>query len=165
MRRHWLRTFWVALTIAMPTQILAKSDDPTPADEFVMNAWADPAECNLTNAAAVTFAELASGDRVASGTCVVVEGIREGRALFAKFSHAKSKGSQSSERLRNKRVGLYADWDSFGDSSGEPRQYRVIGITGRCETQWPGAMMVMGYCHYTGGPILLVSDMEEMTGD
>ncbi len=33
----------------------------------------------------------------------------------------------------------------------------MTGVVGRCETQWPGADMVMGYCHYTGGPILLVA--------
>lgn len=34
----------------------------------------------------------------------------------------------------------------------------MIGVIGQCETEWPDAMMVLGYCHYTGGPILKVAE-------
>jgi hypothetical protein len=42
----------------------------------------------------------------------------------------------------------------------------IVGIVGQCETEWPGAMMVLGYCHYTGGPILKVAEViPERTSD
>lgn len=35
----------------------------------------------------------------------------------------------------------------------------MIGVVGQCETEWPNAMMVLGYCHYTSGTILKVSQV------
>ena len=61
-------------------------------------------------------------------------------------------------------MGLYADWETLGDPFTGPKRVRVVGHVGQCETQWPDAAMVLGYCHYTGGPILLVSEMTELSG-
>jgi hypothetical protein len=35
----------------------------------------------------------------------------------------------------------------------------MVGIIGQCETEWPGAMMVLGYCHFTGRPILKIAEV------
>ena len=91
------------------------------------------------------------------GQCVAVEGYWAGRALFLSAQDASSDRSNVSRRLRKQRVGLYARWDTIGDSPEKPMRITFIGRVGECESQWPGAMMVMGYCHYTGGPILIVS--------
>ena len=138
---------------------LAFAQDDGEAGSVLMNAWADPAACNLENAAPVSFAQLASGDGGLTGACVVIDGYQMDRALFADLRDARSRRVATAESLSRKRVGLYADWTKVGNSPDEPERVRVVGEAGRCETQWPEALMVMGYCHYTGGPILIVSEI------
>jgi hypothetical protein len=141
-------------------------DEQEPADDtIIINAWSDPESCNIGIATRISFEDLASGDQIETGSCVVVEGIQSDRALFRTSRDARSKKSTSSDRLRGRRIGLYANWEAVGDPFAEPRRIRVVGLAGDCSTQWPGAMMVMGYCHYTGGPILLVSEMTELSGN
>lgn len=123
-----------------------------------MNAWSDPADCNRANAQHVPFSTLASGAEELLGECVAVEGFWMGRAIFSSIRDAKARRANTSDRLRGKRIGLYAQWERVGEPPSAPVHTMVVGRVGQCETQWPGAMMVMGYCHYTGGPILLVAD-------
>lgn len=82
---------------------------------------------------------------------------------FLSEKDALRKGSLFTPDLLGRRIGLYANWEMVGDPPSEPKWQRIVGRVGRCETQWPGAMMVMGFCHYAGGPILLVS--EAIRGD
>jgi hypothetical protein len=155
----------IAALTFQPAMSAAQSDRQPATDEIVINEWANKEACNSSNAERVSFAELSSGTNIAKGRCVAVEGFQKNRALFDSVRHAKSRRSANSEKLRGKRVGLYADWESFGDPFSKPERVRVLGLVGECETQWPGAMMLMGYCHYTGGPILLVSELTRLGSD
>ena len=157
MKTGWRLALSAAAAICLSAPSLAQ--DEGDAGSFLMNAWADPAVCNLENAAPVSFTQLASGDGTALGACVVVDGFQMDRALFAGLRDARSRRAATAERLRGNRVGLYADWTKVGNPPSEPERIKVVGEVGRCETQWPGALMVMGYCHYTGGPILIVSEI------
>jgi hypothetical protein len=154
-------------TLSMPLALSAQGADPAPHDEFIMNnAWSDPSDRNIENAKRVPFSDLASDAEKLLGECVAVEGYWFGRALFGSSKHAQMSRSLTSERLRGKRIGLYAQWDHVGDPPERPTQITFVGRVGQCETLWPDAMMVMGYCHYTGGSILLVSQTqsESLTG-
>lgn len=144
--------------LSMPLALSAQSADPATRDEFIMNAWSDPSDCNLDNAKQVSFSDLAADASNLLGECVSVEGYWRGRALFGSKKHAKRSRSTTTVRLRGQRIGLYAQWDSVGEPPDSPTKTIFAGRVGQCETQWPEAMMVMGYCHYTGGPILLVSE-------
>jgi hypothetical protein len=35
----------------------------------------------------------------------------------------------------------------------------MVGIMAHCESAWPHALMVLGYCHSSGGPILKVAEV------
>jgi hypothetical protein len=126
-------------------------------DVIIMNAWIDPANCNRVNAKPVTFSELTAEVDRFKGECVAVRGYRTGRALFRSARDARSHRSNTSEKLQGRRIGLYAQWELIGESSEKATQSLFVGRVGACETQWPDVIMVMGYCHYTSGPILLVS--------
>ena len=143
--------------LSLPFALAAQDIDPPPSDEFILNAWSDPVDCNFENAKQVSFSGLVAEAEELLGQCVVVEGFWSERALFFSQKHAKVRRSSTTERLRGKRIGLYAQWDLIGNPPQLPKRSIFVGRVGQCETQWPDAMMVMGYCHYTGGPILLVS--------
>ena len=36
----------------------------------------------------------------------------------------------------------------------KPRPVTIIGAYAPCATEWPGAMMVPGYCHFSDGRFL-----------
>jgi hypothetical protein len=146
-------------SLSHPFVVLAQESDQAPRNEIINNAWSDPSECNEGNAKLVSFTTLSTDFEEFRGDCVAVEGYWFGRALFASAGDASSRQSAFSERLNGERIGLYAQWETVGEPPVEPMRRRFVGFVGECETQWPSAMMVMGYCHYTGGPILLVSEV------
>lgn len=146
-------------TIAATFSASAQTADESPGDEIIMNAWSNTTDCNRAVAKRVAFSVLAADADELLGECVAVEGYWSGRALFGSPRDAGSRLSNTSDRLRGKRIGIYAQWESVGEPPNRPRRTTFVGIAGQCETQWPGAMMVMGYCHYTGGPILLAAEV------
>ena len=148
----------VAACSVAATPILAQEGDASAGEEIVMNAWTNPKDCNRDKAKELSFSDIASDTDDLIGHCVTFAGYWYGRALFRSERDARRKGSLVKPDARGRRIGLYANWEAVGDPPIEPRWQRFVGKVGRCETQWPGAMMVMGFCHYTGGPILLVSE-------
>ena len=156
-----MRLPFLTAALCLSSSAFAQEEGDAESGYFIQNAWADPATCNLEDAAPVSFAQLASGDGGLTGACVVIDGYQMDRALFADLRDARSRRAATAESLSRRRVGLYADWTKVGNPPDEPERVRVVGEAGRCETQWPEALMVMGYCHYTGGPILIVSEIYE----
>lgn len=64
---------------------------------------------------------------------------------------------RNGKSLRSRRVGIYAADEVLDRAPDAPTRYTMIGIVDQCETAWPDALMVMGYCHYTSGPFLRIS--------
>ena len=140
------------------TTAVAEDGEEDSGNEIIAGAWSNPSGCNAENAQSVAFTTFTSDFQQLLGECVALEGYWSGRALFNIAKDAQSDRSNTVRGLQGKRVGLYAQWDLIGDPPEKPLRYRFVGIVGDCDTQWPGAIMVMGYCHYTSGPILLVSE-------
>jgi hypothetical protein len=151
---------------AVSAQTPATDGDPDSGD-VITAAWADPSKCNVSNAPPVTFREaVQSGDRL-NGKCIAVEGFWIGRALFERASDGNKEKSTVSKALEGRRIGLYGTEAILDDAPERSAPYRLVGIYGHCETEWPNAMLVLGYCHYTDGPILKLSQaipMEETGG-
>ena len=124
---------------------------------MVSTAWSDPANCNGAVATKLTFHQVLKAGAALNGRCVAVDGFWEGRALFHRASDAKRKGSNSTPALQGRRIGIYAEGALRNRIASQPERYTVVGVIGHCETQWPDALMVLRYCHYTGGPIILVA--------
>lgn len=128
-------------------------------DDVIFGAWSDPAKCNRESAQSISFdAVLKEKDKL-TGACVAVEGFWASRALFEKASHGNAKGSNSTHSLAGQRIGIYARDEILQHVPKRAVRYTMIGVVGQCETEWPKAMMVLGYCHYTSGPILKVSQV------
>jgi hypothetical protein len=133
------------------------SEDRRSADQIILNAWADPATCNDADPKPVSVEEIITRSRRLNGICVSVDGFWVSRALFDRARSGNRNRSNVDPRLRFHRIGIYARSDVLERAPSRAERYIVTGIVGQCDTEWPEAMMVMGYCHYTGGPILRVS--------
>lgn len=164
--RHVLRSampasFLIVVTAtvlgtATPAQTVA---NPVGSEDVILGAWSDPAKCNKANAVQLSLeAVLERGDEL-NGICIAVEGFWAGRALFGRASHGNSERSNSRRSLHGHRIGVYARDEVLEHAPQRSKRFTMVGVVGQCETEWPGAMMVLGYCHYTGGPILKVAEV------
>ncbi len=144
--------------VSIPLSVSGQDTNLSPNDDVIMNAWSNLSDCNLANAKRVSFSDFGADAGKLLGECVAVEGYWHGRALFGSIRQANMRRSAAAARLRKSRIGLYAQWEKVGEPPNTPARTIFVGRVGQCETQWPDAMMVMGYCHYTGGRILLVSE-------
>jgi hypothetical protein len=124
------------------------------SDQIIVGAWGDPAKCNSSNARPLSLTDAARGDGVSPGDCVAVTGYWAGRALFASLADANAKRSTTSDALEGRRVGIYAKERLFATAPRRPKPFKIVGVYASCKTEWPEAMMVLGYCHFSDGPFL-----------
>jgi hypothetical protein len=135
------------------------SDKPTTSSEdVILGAWSDPAKCNRANAAHLTFDEVFARCEKLNGNRVAIEGFWASRALFKREQQGNAARSNVTRSFRNRRIGIYARAELLENAPQRSARYMMVGVIGQCETEWPDAMMVLGYCHYTGGPILKVAE-------
>lgn len=137
----------------------AVGDPPDNSEGVILRAWSDPAKCNRTNALHLSFDDVLRRAEALNGTCVAVQGFWARRALFKRASQANANGSNSDRSVSGHRIGIYASEQVLQHAPQRAARYTMVGIIGQCETEWPGAMMVFGYCHYTGGPILKIAEV------
>jgi hypothetical protein len=150
----------MALAIGVPAQLFGQTPEVQGedlSDQIITGAWADPAKCNVSNARPISFSDAAQASTISKGDCVAVTAYWMGRALFAQVSDADQKKSMVSGALAGRRVGIYANERTLIAAPRRPKPYTVIGVYGSCNTEWQGAFMVLGYCHYANGPFLKVS--------
>jgi hypothetical protein len=127
-------------------------------DDIITGAALDPAICNHGNAARLSIDTVLQSATPSPRQCVSIDGYWSGRALFRTAAEANSKFSNSSKRLAARRIGMYGSERLLVSAPKRATRYTLVGQLRRCETAWPGAMMVMGYCHYTGGPFLIAAE-------
>lgn len=155
MRNTIFALMWIACPISVAAQVPASPNDGS--GDIVISAWADPETCNIQNATAMNVKEALSRADSLVGQCIAVDGYWSGRAVFSSASDGNQRRSNSVAALSSQRIGVYGTERMLYIAPRKARRYKLVGIFGRCETEWPGAMMVMGYCHYTSGPILKLS--------
>jgi hypothetical protein len=150
----------LALTLAATAQAQVGGFSHEP--DVIMDVSGNPETCNERVASKANLEELARNPERWIGRCVAVTGLWSGRALFATRYSARVRYPQSDETLVERRLGLYGlekIADGYPDS---PSRYVAVGVAGSCERLWQGSLMVMGYCHYTGGAYLAVATMRAL---
>jgi hypothetical protein len=151
------------LALALGAQT-ASADLPKaaePNDFYVINdVWADKSKCNLGNARRIELSALANEHSALVGKCVAVTGYLSGRALFISKADSRTRYAQSADSLKLRRLGLYGLAKASPDYPVKSRRYEVVGTVGDCERLGDGTAMVMGYCHYTNGPYVAVSELQ-----
>ena len=145
--------------MGLATQLSAQTPSPKEdlSDQIITGAWGDPSKCNLTNASPISFNDAAREGGAASGACVAITAYWKSRAIYANQDDAKHAKSVVTSSLKGRRVGIYADERIFATAPRHPTPFTVVGTYASCKTEWPGAMMVLGYCHFSDGPFLKVS--------
>ena len=127
---------------------------------IVFNVDGDSRACSAESATQVTLESLVSGGEQWVGRCVRVDGFWSGRALFREAADPqRAQYPQSGDELSDRRVGLYLPDRLLRRAPDRPRSSTAVGVVGDCEILTRGALMVMGYCHYTSGPYIAVSEM------
>lgn len=157
-RKLCLTALVVGLSAQLSAQIPPAKEDLS--DQIITGAWADPTKCNLTNASPIPFMDAARDAGTASGACVSITGYWKGGAIYANEADANLAKSVVTSKLKGRRVGIYADERTFAKAPRYPTPSTVIGTYASCKTEWPGAMMVLGYCHFSDGPFLKVSETQ-----
>ena len=113
-------------------------------------------QCNDENTKQVDLKQLLSEPETFKGQCVETQGIVSARALFLNKRDANRRHASSNDRNAKRRLGIYAGerrMKTLFDQEGE--QISVSGLISDCsELQGENVIMVLGYCHYTGGPII-----------
>lgn len=122
--------------------------------QIIADTWADPSTCNIDNARRISFLQ-AMDDSQDSDPCVAIEGFWDGTALYS-----RNRGLRKFTReAKFPRIGIYARREFFMDMPVRVKKFTMVGLLTRCETFFPRNAMVMGYCHYTDGVIIITSQV------
>jgi hypothetical protein len=127
---------------------------------FLISKWTLTKTCNFANAQLVDVRAFVKDPAAYDSKCVKLNGYVGSRALFASMKdYYALYGSSWHDDEGGVRVGLYAD-EQVRRALGRAYKHQasVIGKASTCRDLYADFTMVMGYCHYVGGPILLVSD-------
>jgi hypothetical protein len=149
-----MRSVWIAC-VALMTAFSAGAEEPSP-DSVIFGRWANPKKCNPQVSTKVELTELISKLETYRNTCVTTSGFKAGRALFVDKSAAKAR-NDSDARYADGRLGLYGSERTMIvlNKTGDRSRIYGTGLVWTCnDLSENGAVMVMGYCHYTGGPII-----------
>jgi hypothetical protein len=160
--RRYYRVSLAALLALVAGSISAqpsRAQENGGSEDIILGAWSDPLKCNRSTARQYSFNQVVTSGTALIGRCVAVEGYWAARALFGKQSDADKVRSNSERKLRDRRVGIYARDEIFAHAPKRGTRYTLVGIIGQCDVEWPNAVMVMGYCHYTDGPIIKVAEV------
>lgn len=143
------------------TAALQAETPTTPSDDgtIIMSVAAQPENCNVRVAKELALEALIKRPDQWAGQCVAVTGYWFGRALFRTPLEARQRYSQSSHELDGRRVGIYGREEVLKSAPKRLGLFIAVGVANTCEGLSEGAIMLMGYCHYTGGPIIAVAEM------
>lgn len=140
------------------TFVLVGAAPASAEGEIVLGARSD---CRREEAVAVRLRELIGEYPAHAGDCVATEGYYHAHALFRRREDSFRHRAQSSAAMANRRIGIYArDEDLAAMQALKGRRLRLYGRLSDCAALGADAVLVLGYCHYAGGPILLVSGFE-----
>lgn len=148
----------IAASGAMIAAQAGTPPEKPPEDYVVTSIWSKSDLCNRSIATSVELKDLVAKPSIWEGKCVAIDGYWAHRTLFATRRDADKDPARSGGARRQRRVGIYAADTVLTAAPKRPQAFTIVGIAGRCETLGDGAIMVMGYCHYSGGPYIAVAE-------
>ena len=127
----------------------------------IYGMWPTDGDCTHANTTAVTLADLLQDKRTYADRCVSTVGWLDGRALLLDRDDTSRPYSNSNATAGSRRIGLYGPQTIMQKlSDAQSARVRVVGKLWDCEKlHGSNVIMVMGYCHYTGGPIIGLSQL------
>lgn len=112
--------------------------------------------CNSSIAERVSLDDLLKSPDEYQGACVRTEGYYTTPALFIRERDLHRRLPIQNEKSAGRRLGIYATQSQFDQLTPlEDSEVEVVGLISNCEELYQdNAMMVLGYCHYSLGPII-----------
>lgn len=159
-----IASVFMCLSMAFPVlaQEAQKSEDQD-AYYVMQSQWPDKAHCNADMAQAVDLEILLKKSMDYHGQCLSTRGFLFGRALFLDPDDTAVKYALSSKSLAGRRLGIYASDEVMQQLRARqtPEYIEIIGLVQDCQDlNGPKVIMVLGYCHYTGGPIMTINSFK-----
>ena len=143
-----------------------ESDEPAGDQNrasVMLNWYPQDGACTAANSKSIKLQDLLADTSVHGGTCVKTSGYISGRALFYRKGDTRREYASSNEKSKKRRLGIYAKdevWNRADEL--ENRKVTVIGMIGDCsEFYAEDYMMVFGYCHQSGGPIIGLTSIDD----
>lgn len=169
MRYHVLLTA-LALVVtffasAARAGLAAKADaDASAGDMQIIYALTPPAtECGQENTEIVALKVLLKDDGGRVGKCVATEGYTTQRALFMNRRDLFMKRASSNGTSAHRRIGFYGSDEMMGALADlDGKRVRVTGLLFDCADIGAPGDLVLGYCHYSGGPIIALTAVERV---
>ena len=123
----------------------------------VLKTWQPTVEaCSSSPAETVSLDDLLQTPDVYQGKCVRTEGFFVAGALFIKERDIRREFPAQNEASADRRLGVYSGQEQSAKlrrASG--KKVDVIGLVSHCASlRTEDTVMVMGYCHYTDGPVI-----------
>lgn len=137
---------------------LAPPAGARPEGEIIVGAKSD---CARPSSPPVKLKTLINNYPDHAGGCVSTEGYFHANALFRRRADSFRHRAQSSGAMARRRIGVYASDENLAAMQAlKGERLRLFGSVSDCRSFGGDADLVLGYCHYAGGPILLVSSFE-----
>ncbi|MFN7163862.1 MAG: hypothetical protein ACK4P2_03500 [Hyphomonas sp.] len=141
-------------------------DEPTEDQNranVLFNWYPQEGVCTAGNAESIKLRTLLTDTAAYAGACIKTSGYVSGSALFYRRTDALRENSSSNMKSEKRRLGIYAnDEVSTRVYELEDRKVTVVGLIGNCSELYSGGyLMVSGYCHYSTGPIIGISSIED----
>lgn len=152
MFRFFCLSFWFATTIA---GMLNAQEGETKLS--ILQTWQPTVDaCNASIAENVSLDELLRTPDTFQGKCVRTEGFYLARALFSRERDLQRKYPSQNDASAKRRLGVYFGPDQLDKlERAEGKRINLVGLISHCDSLWgENTIMVMGYCHHTGGPII-----------
>lgn len=95
------------------------------------------------------------------GKCVATEGYAKARALFLNRRDMHMRRPSSNAASARRRIGFYGSermMEAVARHDG--KRIRVTGLLFDCADIGGPGDLVLGYCHYTGGPVIALTSVE-----
>ncbi len=127
--------------------------------EVIMGASLSDTVCNAGNAARLPLDQALRSAGATGDQCFAIDGFWHADALFATLADARVTWSNAEPALAGRRLGVYGSKRLMAAAPHGARRYTLVGRLRHCDTAWPGATMVLGYCHHGGGPFLIIAQV------
>ena len=161
-----LAAIMVGLSVSLDLCAPAFGQETPPEEDapavVIYGKWPAADACTPENTTAVRLADLLTNAQPYADRCISTVGWISGYALFLDPGDADLPHSVSNPASSGRRAGLYGSEATMERvwALTTPRA-RVVGKLWDCvDLDGPNVLMVMGYCHYTGGPFIGVVSID-----
>lgn len=154
-----LRSLSVSVVLLFAFATSANTQDEEAASSIMFSWYPTNEACNASIAETVSLRALLRSPEDFHDKCVRTEGFYRSGALFIRERDIRRKYPSQNEVSAKRRLGVYAEQaliEQLSKSQGKVTE--LVGLVSNCDSLWSeNTIMVMGYCHHTGGPIIGVA--------